>query len=165
VRDNAARSIRGRGVHLLVRLDQMHFEGSLTAEEEALREPLYQALYDIDEDEIHRILEDDPVARGVLSIPIDGENPWMARAQRLLRSEEPLLRKGSRALPNGEHQWPEFIASLKNLLSENDEYGLHSYSLCEPWKAYRRAYRDAIGASQVVQGETRIGLKITPLST
>jgi hypothetical protein len=142
----------------------MHFEGSITAEEEAIRLPLYQALYNIDEDEIHRILEDEPAAEAVMAIPIDGERPWTGRARRILRSNEPLLRQGAKTLPDGEAQWAEFTASLRNLIDEDDEVGLYSYSLCEPWKAFRRAFRAEIGETQVVQGETRIGLKITPLS-
>jgi hypothetical protein len=164
-RDNAAESVRGRGVLLLARLDQMHFEGSLTASEEAIREPLYQALHAIDEDEIHRILGDEPAALQVASLPIDGERPWISRARRILRTEEPLLRKGARSTPDLESQWDEFVASLRNLVDDEDEYGIYSYSLCEPWKAFRSAYRKAIGDPEIVQGETRFGLKITPLSS
>jgi hypothetical protein len=142
----------------------MHFEGSLTYEEEFIREPLFKALYNMDEDEIHRILEDEPAARAILKIPIDGEKPWTARAKRILRSDVPLLRKGALALPEGEQLWDEFKLSLRNLIKEGDEYGIYSYSLCEPWKAFRRSYREVIGDPAVVQGETRVSLKITPYS-
>jgi hypothetical protein len=142
----------------------MHFEGSLTQAEENIREPLFQALYNMDEDEIHRIVEDEPAAQAVSSIPIDGEIPWTSRAKRILRSSEPTLRKGARALPEGEQLWEEFTTSLKNLVEEGDEVGIYNYSLCEPWKAFRKAYRAAIGDPAIVQGETRVGLKITPYS-
>lgn len=163
-RDNAANSIRGRGVQLLARLDQMHFEGSLTAAEEEIREPLYQALYNVNEDEIHAILEDSPAALGIVAIPHDGERPWTGRARRILRHPDPLLRTGARVMADGEERWTEFVKSLENLIEEGDEYGIYSYSLCEPWKSFRRNYRVALGESPIVQGETRIGLKITPLS-
>jgi hypothetical protein len=142
----------------------MHFEGSLTQAEENIREPLYQALHRIDEDEIHRIVEDEPAAQAVSSILIDGETPWTARAKRILRSSEPTLRKGARSLPEGEQLWEEFTSSLKNLVEEGDEVGIYNYSQCQPWKTFRQAYRTAIGDPAVVQGETRVGLKITPYS-
>lgn len=151
-------------MQLLTRLDQMHFEGSLTAAEEEIREPLYQALYNVSEDEIHAILEDSPAALGIAAIPHDGERPWTGRARRILRHPDPLLRTGVRGLADGEELWTEFVKSLESLIAEGDEYGIYSYSLCEPWKSFRRNYRAALGESPIVQGETRIGLKITPLS-
>ena len=85
-------------------------------------------------------------------------------ARRILRHPDPLLRTGARVMVDGEERWTEFVKSLENLIEEGDEYGIYSYSLCEPWKSFRRNYRVALGESPVVQGETRIGLKITPLS-
>lgn len=140
----------------------MHFEGSLSSAEEALRGPLYDALYDADEEEIQQILEDDDAALDVLALPIDGEQPWLGRAKRILCAGDPLLRQGAMALPNGEELWEDFVESLRNLVDDRDEMGLYSYSLCEPWKNFGRAYRAAFGQGGLVQGETRVSLKIAP---
>lgn len=143
----------------------MHFEGSLTTEEEALRAPLYDALYASDEEELLRILEDEDTVLDVMALPEDGELPWAGRARRILRTDSPLLRSGTAAMPDGEEVWEEFVQSLSNLLDEEDETGLYAYSLCEAWKDLNRAYRLSLGEEGLGQGDTRVGLKITPYSS
>jgi hypothetical protein len=81
------------GAALLARLDQMHFEGSLSEEEAAARPELYRALYAADEG-IQRLLCDDDGLQDVLEIEGDGEFPWLGRARRLLRHEYTVLRRG-----------------------------------------------------------------------
>jgi hypothetical protein len=125
-RDNAANSVRGRGVHLLARLDQMYFEGSLSDAEVAVRVPLYEALYATDEEEIQRILCDERAALGVVALPDDGETPWLARARRLLRHESPLLRKGAGTEASGDALWGEFVLSLQRLVEERDELSIYA---------------------------------------
>lgn len=160
-RDDAEHTTRGRGALLLARLDQMHFEGSLAAAEEALREPLYVALYDINESRIQHLISSD-AARNVMSISIDGEQPWMGRARRILRTSEPLLRTSVDALDDGDALWETFIRGLQCLIREEDEEGLYSYSLCGAWKELRAAYRKVIREGRPVQGEIRVGLKVAP---
>ncbi|KAF8994065.1 hypothetical protein BDQ17DRAFT_1431325 [Cyathus striatus] len=148
-RDNAANSVRGRGVHLLTRLDQMYFEGFI-------RE---------NEDDIQRILHDEIAAESVAAIPGDGEKPWVGRARRILRANpSPLLRKGADALEDGETIWNDFILSLQTLVNDEDDVGLHAYAQSEPWRAIRMAYWAAIGETKPRQGENRVVLKITPYS-
>ncbi|KAF8997404.1 hypothetical protein BDQ17DRAFT_857894 [Cyathus striatus] len=163
-RDNAANSVRGRGVHLLARLDQMYFEGSLTETENSIREPLYEALYNKDEDDIQRILCDEEGALTVAAIPQDGERPWVGRAKRLLREESPVLKKGIWSIENGEALWDDFVRSLQILVDTEDDVGLHAYSQSEPWKSFRKAYRATLGESKFWGGENRVVLKITPYS-
>jgi hypothetical protein len=76
-RDNAANSVRGRGTAALARLDQMHFEGSLSDEEAEARPELYEALRNADESDIQRLLHDDDGVRDVMEIEGDGERPWL----------------------------------------------------------------------------------------
>lgn len=160
----------------------MHFEGSLSAAEAALRAPLYDALYNVDEDAIQEILADEPAAGAVAAMSDDGERPWLARAKRLLRHREPVLKRGAMACPKGAERWEEFTRSLMNLLNEGDEAGVHAYSLSEPWSLFRREYRSLLGSaevcarksccqnaqayveSQFYQGEVPITVKITPYS-
>jgi hypothetical protein len=79
--------VRGRGAATLARLDQMHFEGSLSDEEAEARPELYEALRNADESDIQRLLHDDDGVRDVMEIEGDGERPWLGRARRLLRHE------------------------------------------------------------------------------
>ena len=80
-RDEAAASVRGRGVHVLARLDTMFFEGSITREENIRRLQLFDALKVKDEDDIRTLLMSlDYVA----SLPDDGETPLLGTAGRLL---------------------------------------------------------------------------------
>jgi hypothetical protein len=114
-------------VHLLARLDQMFFEGSLSEAELEVREALYKALYEIDEDEIQRVLTDDEAAMAVIRLPDDGEHPWIGRARRLLRHKNPILKKGLEATPEGERVWAGFIKGLKILIIEENDIGIHAY--------------------------------------
>ncbi|KAF8992433.1 hypothetical protein BDQ17DRAFT_207865 [Cyathus striatus] len=163
-RDNAANSVRGRGVHLLARLDQMFFLGTLTHDEYILRNQLYTALYSKNESEVQRILCDDPAALRVASISDDGELPWVGKAKRILRSEYPLLRSGVGKVKDGEVLWDEFCRCLEVLVSEEDDEGIYAYYDSESWRAFRKAYREVMGQSELGQGDNRITLKIGPYS-
>ncbi|KZT24933.1 hypothetical protein NEOLEDRAFT_1134133 [Neolentinus lepideus HHB14362 ss-1] len=158
-RNNAESSIRGRGVHLLARLDQMHFEGSLTDSEEKLRDPLYKALYYSAEGEIYEMLFDNKDAKAVVAIPIDEEQPWIGTASRLLRQPNPLLKKGAES----DDQWDGFLAALLNLVEARDEEGIFDFAQSEPWAGMRRAYRASIGeGDRAFKGEPRVRIKSTP---
>ena len=169
-RDNAANSVRGRGVHLLARLDQMFFEGSLSEAEFEVREALYKALYDVDEDEIQRVLTEDEAGMAIIKLSDDGEQPWIGRARRLLRHSNPILKKGVEPTPEGEQLWAGFIKGLKILVVEKNDIGIHayvapyffgtpvqsltssanrSYAQSEPWTSLRMKYREAINEVKV----------------
>src|SRR5258708_39957874 len=115
-RGNDANSVRGRGVHLLARLDQMFFEGSLSEAEFEVRETLHKALHDVNEDEIQRALTEDEAAMAIIKLPDDGEHPWIGRARRLLRHKPPILRKGVEPGPESERLWTGFLKGLKVLI-------------------------------------------------
>lgn len=158
-RNNAENSIRGQGVRLLARLDQMHFEGSLSEAEEKLREPLYQALYDCAEGDIYAMLFDNKDARAVMELPGDGEEPWVGCAERMLRHANPLLRKGAQ----NDEQWEGFVAALANLVDVKDEEGIQDFAQSEPWVGMRKGYRVSVGDGEKdFKGEPRVRVKTTP---
>jgi hypothetical protein len=130
----------------------MFFEGSLSEPELEVRETLYNALYNIDEDEIQRILTEDEVAMAVVRLSDDGEQPWIGRARRLLRHRNPILKRGLEPTPEGERKWAGFIKGLKVLIVEKNDIGLHAYAQSEPWRSLRMKYREAIG------GEVKVSL-------
>lgn len=139
-RDTAAQSVRGRGAHLLCRLDRMHHEGSITVDEESLREPLYQALHELNEPAIatflsHKILEP------IVSMSDDGETPCIATARRILRaSEQSLLRVHAVETPQSAKTWQRFVRDLRGLLPKGDEAILAQYFRSQPWSSLREAH-------------------------
>jgi len=104
----------------------MFFEGSLSEVELEVREALYKALYEVDEDEIQRILTEDEAAMAIIRLPDDGEQPWIARARRLLRHKNPILKKGLEPTPEGERVWASFTKGLKILIIEKNDIGIHA---------------------------------------
>ncbi|KAJ6564600.1 hypothetical protein B0H19DRAFT_1141522 [Mycena capillaripes] len=141
-REDAEKSLRGRGALLLARLDQMHFEGSSTEEENALRLPLYDALLHQDVADIQRILSEEPAAGDVVAIFDDGEQPYVGRARRILRSEMPRLRKGSKG---DDALWEKFVTMLKRHVGPKEEVMLQEKYRDDMWTNLRAAYREAIG--------------------
>ncbi|KAI0364631.1 hypothetical protein BV20DRAFT_1057052 [Pilatotrama ljubarskyi] len=161
-REDAEKSVRGRGALLLARLDQMHFEGSLTEAEAAIRILLYHALLQQDVVEVERILSEEPEAGMILSIYHDGEQPYVGRARRILRSEAPLLRMGAADDP----VWAKFARTLRDKVAVKDEVGLQELYQEPTWTSIRAAYRQAIGDDKVgdrkkyFQGEPCYALKM-----
>jgi len=146
-RDAAANSVRGRGVLLLCRLDRMQFEGSITQEEDDLREPLYQALRSANEAEISLFLEN-PVLANIIALPDDGEKPVTGTALRLLRfagvydsdtSKQPLLLSSDGDLVK--NKWGRFAKDLTSLIKQNYEDALGQYYDSQPWTLFREEYR------------------------
>ena len=147
-RDTGANSSRGRAAHLLARLDQMFFEGSTTLEQENLREQLYTTLwqslhneYVLDKDNwpsvdgIDKLL-DSADARKTLVAGDDGEQPWLGRAKRLLsvpKEKTGLYRRSVPKVQDLDTKWDTFVAVLKTLVQNEDELGIHAYSLGSPW--------------------------------
>lgn len=83
-RDQAAAHIRGRGASLLARLDRMFFEGTLTHREDHLRRNLFKLLANVDEHCIEGIIKH-PEMQSIIDLPDDGQRPYVAWAQRILR--------------------------------------------------------------------------------
>ena len=153
-RENAENCIRGRGARLLVRLDRMHFEGSITPEELRLRDAIYGTLSKITTDKteeflgepaLYAILEDCQAAKAVLALSDDGEQPMLGFAKRLLRAGDVALRQGD----NG-GEWDQFMENLNYAVGENDEEELRSMYAVEPWVGLRARYRQAIGEGNKV---------------
>ena len=159
-RSNAENTIRGRGAHLLTRLDQMHFEGSLTPEEASLRAEVYEALshFSLNETDneiedfqgestLYAILEDNSAAKDILALKHDGEQPMLGTAKRILRTGkgDVMLKRGDK-----EGQWDQFIKELKVAVDQKDEEGVRSMYETEPWVGLRKRYREAIGEGNKV---------------
>ncbi|KAL3866247.1 hypothetical protein ACJMK2_043562 [Sinanodonta woodiana] len=133
-RDEAARSFRGRGVHLLARLDTMFFEGSISKRQNRLRKNLFDALRDIDEKRVESLIQDfDSVVR----FSDEGNEPLLGTAKRFLSSEEPMLKKHCES----ESEWKSFTKLLKSLVISKDTASLYEEYDSDPWLSMRKAYR------------------------
>ena len=106
-RDEAANSIYGKSVSLLSRLDTMHFEGSLSAEEDKLRETLFETLikryktlgenikdYDNLMHEVNNSLNTILATFKSITELVEDKNLYLCRIARVNRIENPLVIKG-----------------------------------------------------------------------
>ena len=118
IRDEAARTLKGRAAHLLCRLDQMFFEKSLTPAENAYRGPLVRALVADDETAMERILHD---LQHILVLPEDTRHPMLAQAARLLRSDSRSLLAQSFS----PEQWREAMQELQQAFRQEDASRTH----------------------------------------
>jgi hypothetical protein len=121
----------------------MHFEGSLTQAEEDLRDPVYEALRSVNIVEILRILTDEKAAGEVMALVDDGEQPFVARARRILRTDQPLLRKGAIS----DEDWTDFVDTLSSLLTSaetNVDAMIYDEYNGEVWTKIRGRYREEI---------------------
>ncbi|GMK60055.1 hypothetical protein CspeluHIS016_0902720 [Cutaneotrichosporon spelunceum] len=134
-RDQAANSVRGRGVNLLCRLDRMFYEGSLKVEEDELRNPLFEALRDANEAAIEGFLTN-PVLAEIIAMEHDGENPVIGNARRLMRGDVLLKTRH----PDMDAKWVKLKRDLTALLKTSDEEVLAGYYRSQPWTAFREAY-------------------------
>ncbi len=117
----------------------MYFEGSLDKTEEALREPLYEALRTGDGDKITPFLEH-PVLQNIIALADDGEKPTIGMALRLLRpGKMPLLL--TEASDEMKMKWPKLVKDLTALLKMNSEDSLTQYYYSQPWTAFREEYK------------------------
>ncbi|KAJ3012131.1 hypothetical protein HKX48_006435 [Thoreauomyces humboldtii] len=133
-RDVAERTVRGKGVTLLSRLDRMYHEGSITATEDSRRRKLYLALADAKEQVIKRMLKK---CATVMDLPQDGETPFTGRAKRLTSSVKPLLKKYA----VNSQEWADFVGRIKKLIAWDDEQEIYEEYCSPPWANWRKAYR------------------------
>lgn len=133
-RDEAANSVRGRGVRLLARLDTMFSEGSISKDENDTRVMLYSALLDKDENEI--LSQIGKLSR-VINMCEENRSPLMGMCCRLVNATQPLLKDHS----SNETEWNSFVAYLKKVLDKNDDVLLEEEYDGEPWHTYRRKYK------------------------
>lgn len=115
-RDQAANHVRGRGVALLARLDRMFFEGTLTQRENDLRLTLFNNLQDTVEHCVEGIIKH-PEMQAIVQMSDDGQRPYVAWAQRLLRHrfdhERIILQQFAKP-----EEWKVFINQLITALNE-----------------------------------------------
>ncbi|XP_064608785.1 uncharacterized protein LOC135472967 [Liolophura sinensis] len=135
-RDEAAKSIRGRGVHLLARLDTMFFEGSITSDQNILRYELFTALLTRNERRIEELIQQ---LVDIVNLPEEGNLPWLNCAKRILNSPAPLLRERCES----PEIWKSFLENLEFLVfDEDDEDGVAEEYENEPWLGFRKVYRE-----------------------
>lgn len=132
-RDDAASSVRGRGVNALVRLDTMYFEGSISRSQEYLRQQLFKALLKIDEDAISELLTQ---LSDVVSLPREGNEPFLHRAKRIVEAENPMLKDFC-----SDEEWGSFTRVLKCQIVARDEAALVEEYDSDPWLSIRHRYR------------------------
>ncbi|XP_050405074.2 uncharacterized protein LOC126820931 [Patella vulgata] len=144
-RDTAAKTIRGRGVALLAKMDTMFFEGSLTNEEDRVRHDLFAALLKIDETKISEILKK---SNRILELPVENSLAIVGSAKRLLSTSSPLLREV--VSEEEKSQWSNFVSRLRNLLDRGTEDGITEEYDGEPWLTFRRKYRQNLESKNIL---------------
>ncbi|KAK7492616.1 hypothetical protein BaRGS_00016095 [Batillaria attramentaria] len=132
-RDEAAESVRGRGVHLLARVDTMYFEGSLSRDEDVLRQKLFRALLESDETEVSDLLL--RLAR-ITTLPSEGDLPHLHRARRLVEAENPMLKEFCT-----QEEWDGLTRVLRALIVARDEANIMEEYDSDPWLSVREKYR------------------------
>ncbi|KAK3599362.1 hypothetical protein CHS0354_009862 [Potamilus streckersoni] len=133
-RDEAAHSFRGRGVHLLARLDTMFFEGSISERQNRLRNDLFSALLTTDKVRVEDLIQE---LDEVVHIPDEGNEPLLGTAKRFLSTEEPMLKRHCET----ESEWKSFTKMLKSLVTSKDTALLYEEYDSDPWLSMRKLYR------------------------
>lgn len=132
-RDEAANTVRGKGVNLLVRLDTMYYEGSISRAQEYLRQKLFKALLKVDEETVSELMQQ---LSDVSSLPREGNEPFLFRAKRIVESENPMLKEFC-----SKEEWDGFVATLKCMIVARDEKALVEEYDSDPWLSIRHRYR------------------------
>ncbi|XP_050405070.2 uncharacterized protein LOC126820928 [Patella vulgata] len=156
-RDMASQTIRGRGVYLLSRLNTMYFEGSISSTENGMRCKLFNALLQQDEVSIDCVLGK---LGSIMSIPCEYSFPLFGSAKRIALSKNPLLKE----VAESSYEWALFVSRLKVLISKCEENGIQEEYNGEPWRTFRKKYRDNVNGdirfkrqtSQTVQYKTQL---------
>jgi hypothetical protein len=134
-RDEAAASVMGKGVQLLARLDTMYFEGSLSRDEDVLRQKLFKALLEEDDAEVGALSL--RLAK-IAALPSEGTMPHLHRSRRILEAEQPMLKEFST-----EEEWARLRQVLRALIVARDEAGIMEEYDSDPWLCMREKYRMA----------------------
>ena len=133
-RDEAAASVRGRGVHLLARLDTMFNEGSISDVQNKLREQLYQSLLAVEEERTSKLIDE---LDDVVKLCCEGHAPILGTAKRLICAKTPLLKESAES----EAEWESFVKQLKSSVLAKDTESLSEEYDSDPWQALRKKYR------------------------
>lgn len=132
-RDEAAASFRGRGVELLVRLDIMYYEGSISRPQEYLRQKLFKALLKLDEEEILELTDQ---LADVSKLPREGNMPFLYKAKRIVDADSPMLKDFC-----SQEEWEKFVKTLRCLIVARDECSVMEEYDSDPWLSIRQRYR------------------------
>ncbi|CAG5118872.1 unnamed protein product [Candidula unifasciata] len=132
-RDEAASSVRGRGVELLVRLDIMFYEGSISRHQEYLRQKLFQALLNTDEEAISELIEQ---LSDVSNLPREGNTPYLHRAKRIVENDNAMLKEFC-----SQDECDTFVKILRRQIVARDENSLMEEYDSDPWLSVRHRYR------------------------
>lgn len=133
-RNQAAASVRGRGVHLLARMDTMFFEGSISKKQDVLRLDLFEALKEANETKIADLINK---LSCVIDLPCECNHPLIGTAKRLIGAENPLLQN----FVDSTDAWCNFKKQLKSLVLAKDSESLAEEYDSDPWMTMRKRYR------------------------
>ncbi|GAB1520480.1 hypothetical protein RhiTH_003557 [Rhizoctonia solani] len=184
LRDTAAGHVLGRAAKLLARLDQMYHEGSMNDPELRLRKELYRLLH-VDDPVAEQIETciDSPVSKAVFLIEEDRDNPWIARASRLVnRRSDGGVESHSLLQMYGGDDWSTFEKTLTDIMKPLNGLGpgsnlnpvtmsvegdIHSFSISPQWTKRLDAYRgwvkvNASDKRKHVRGYVDLNIKATP---
>lgn len=117
----------------------MHYEGTITIDEEELRQPLFEALRNKDEQAIEALVADPTLAQ-IIAMDHDGEAPVLGNARRLLRKAKGEALLKVRVAEEFAPKWNKLVRDLTSLLSHPDEETLAQYYRSQPWTALREEY-------------------------
>ncbi|WNZ21576.1 hypothetical protein HJG54_00950 [Leptolyngbya sp. NK1-12] len=112
IRDEAANDWLGQSAALLARLDQMFFEGCITAPDNALRLKLFAAIRDRNEAACTALLDR---LNPIRNMPPNREHYLIEWAKRLLNAETPLL-----AATQTPEAWAAFVQMLQRGVKTHD---------------------------------------------
>ncbi|XP_033750726.1 uncharacterized protein LOC117334967 [Pecten maximus] len=135
-RDEASKSVQGRAVHLLARLDTMYFEGSISANQDRLRCELFTALLNENHTRTEYLLQ---LLKPVCKMADEGNSPLLGAAKRLIDAESPVLKDHFES----NDEWATFIKDLKSMYLSKDEESLVEEYESDPWLCARKRYRES----------------------
>lgn len=134
-RDDAAKSVQGRAVHILARLDTMYFEGSISADQDRLRRELFTELLNENHTRTEYLLQ---LLRPVSKMADEGNSPLLGVAKRLIDADSPMLKDHFES----NDEWNSFIKDLKSMYLSKDEDSLMEEYESDPWLCARKRYRE-----------------------
>ena len=156
-RDEAANCTYGKSVHLLAKLDTMYFEGSLTDDENKIRESLFEVLvkrYALLGDNIkqydnllHEVNNNLSAILGKMKHIMDiveDKNVYLCKIARTSRVESPLLLKNVDA-----DEISKFKMNNTEILSKKSERGAYNLINSFPWNSFlikhkKRAFENLV---------------------
>ncbi|OWF54106.1 uncharacterized protein LOC110445682 [Mizuhopecten yessoensis] len=140
-RDEASKSVQGRAVHILARLDTMYFEGSISSDQDRLRRELFTELLNENFTRTEYLLQ---LLKPVSKMADEGNSPLLGLAKRLIDAASPVLKDHFES----NDEWNSFIKDLKSMYLSKDENSLVDEYESDPWLCARKRYRESQNADK-----------------